>query len=180
MVGDNDGAPCRGRTATSRNRPRRSGRAIRELLARVPAIVYVADAGETGRWHYVSPQIEQILGYSPAEWCADPELWLERLHPDDRDWVRGARRRRKPRTIPTVRRSNTGCSTATDGSSGSATTPCWLASRDGELRWHGVLSDITERKQVEAELERRAAQQAAVALLGEHALEGAEHSRADA
>ena len=36
-----------------------------------------------------------------------------------------------------------------------------------------MLSDITERKQVEAELERRAAQQAAVALLGEHALEGA-------
>ena len=36
-----------------------------------------------------------------------------------------------------------------------------------------MLSDITERKQAEAELERRAAQQAAVARLGEHALEGA-------
>ena len=44
---------------------------------------------------------------------------------------------------------------------------------DGELRWHGMLSDITDRKAVEDELERRAAQQAAVALLGEHALEGA-------
>ena len=44
---------------------------------------------------------------------------------------------------------------------------------DGELRWHGMLHDITDRKAVEAELERRAAQQAAVALLGEHALEGA-------
>jgi PAS domain S-box-containing protein len=58
-----------------------------ELLARVPAIVYIADAGQTGRWHYVSPQIEQILGYTPAAWCADPELWVDRLHPDDRDWV---------------------------------------------------------------------------------------------
>ncbi len=44
---------------------------------------------------------------------------------------------------------------------------------DGTLRWHGVLSDVTERKRVEAVLERRAAQQAAVAKFGEHALEGA-------
>ena len=44
---------------------------------------------------------------------------------------------------------------------------------DGQIRWHGMLHDVTERKAVEVELERRAAQQAAVALLGEHALEGA-------
>ena len=36
-----------------------------------------------------------------------------------------------------------------------------------------MISDITERKHAEAELERRAAQQSAVARLGEHALEGA-------
>ena len=35
------------------------------LLERVPAIVYIAEAGETGRWHYVSPQIEHILGFTP-------------------------------------------------------------------------------------------------------------------
>ena len=44
---------------------------------------------------------------------------------------------------------------------------------DGVQCWHGVMSDITQQKEVEAELERRAAQQAAVARLGEHALEGA-------
>src|ERR1700760_4403768 len=58
-----------------------------ELLERVPAVVYVADAGDIGRWHYVSPQIKQILGYTAADWCADPGLWLDRLHPEDRDWV---------------------------------------------------------------------------------------------
>ena len=41
----------------------------------------------------------------------------------------------------------------------------------GRGRWHGVILDITDRKLAEAELERRAAQQAAVARLGEHALE---------
>ena len=44
---------------------------------------------------------------------------------------------------------------------------------DGVKRWHGVMSDITEQKDAEAELELRAAQQAAVARLGEHALQGA-------
>ena len=60
--------------------------------------------------------------------------------------------------------------------SGCATTPCWCAAEDGPKRWHGVMSDITEQKEAEAELERRAAQQAAVARLGEHALEGASTS----
>ena len=57
------------------------------VLDRVPAIIYVADSGDTGRWHYVSPQIKTILGYSPAEWCADPSLWLKRMHPEDRQRV---------------------------------------------------------------------------------------------
>ncbi len=43
---------------------------------------------------------------------------------------------------------------------------------DGARRWHGVLSDITDRKLAEGQLERAAAQHAAVAALGEHALEG--------
>jgi diguanylate cyclase (GGDEF)-like protein len=46
----------------------------------------------------------------------------------------------------------------------------------GRLRWYGVLSDITEQKRAEAELERRAAQQAAVARLGERALESVDIS----
>src|SRR5579862_6691893 len=62
-----------------------SARHVRGLLERVPAIVYVAEPGEFGRWHYVSPQIESILGFSPEEWCADPGLWACQLHPDDRE-----------------------------------------------------------------------------------------------
>src|SRR5947209_8463482 len=63
------------------------------LLERVPAIIYVADAGERGRWHYLSPQIQGILGYSPEEWCADPGLWAERLHDEDRERVLAAEAR---------------------------------------------------------------------------------------
>ena len=36
---------------------------------------------------YVSPQIEPVLGYDSSEWIATPHLWLDRLHPEDRDEV---------------------------------------------------------------------------------------------
>src|SRR3954449_10429504 len=62
-------------------------RRFRALAERVPAIVYIADAGESGRWHYVGPQIEAMLGYTPEEWMASPELWADRLHPGDREKV---------------------------------------------------------------------------------------------
>src|SRR5439155_10982594 len=46
----------------------------RALVDRVPAVVYEAEFGVDGRWLFVSPQIEQLLGYTPEEWCADPTL----------------------------------------------------------------------------------------------------------
>ena len=142
------------------------------LLRRVPAILYTADTGESGRWHYVSPQIETILGFTPEEWCADPELWVRRLHPDDVDRILAHEAsiatgvvNSDPAEYRLLHR---------DGH------PVWLRDdaliqedEDGVCRWHGVMSDITDQKAAEAELERRAAQQAAVARLGEHALEGA-------
>jgi len=142
-----------------------------KLLERVPAIIYVADTGGDGRWHYASPQIEQILGYTAAEWCAAPELWAERLHPEDRDWVLARENglTGKPEDPPIEYRM-----VRRDGRTVWIRDDAVLArAEDGELRWHGMLYDITDRKAVEDELERRAAQQAAVALLGEHALEGA-------
>ena len=142
------------------------------LPRRVPAILYIADAGDAGLWHYVTPQIEEILGFSPAEWCDDPQLWIEQLHPEDRERVLGHERRHcdgagEPGAVEYRMRDRGG-------------RVLWLRDdavlvrdRGGQLRWHGVLSDITERKHAEAELEQRAAQQAAVARLGERALEGA-------
>ena len=178
MTGRPDSAAWRRPTSrTSRPGRRSSAENYQRLLERVPAIIYIADAGEVGRWHYVSPQIEAILGFTPEEWCADPELWAERLHPGrPRRGCSAARRQRAggPRESDGRAAPSTGCATATATSSGSATTRMLVARpRRRALRWHGVLSDITERKRAEAELERRAAQQSAVARLGEHALEGA-------
>ncbi|MCV0403821.1 MAG: EAL domain-containing protein [Chloroflexi bacterium] len=59
----------------------------RSLVERQPGVVYIAEPGPTGRWHFVSPQLETMLGYSPDEWIADPTLWAASIHPDDRERV---------------------------------------------------------------------------------------------
>jgi diguanylate cyclase (GGDEF)-like protein/PAS domain S-box-containing protein len=146
-----------------------AGDDYRRLVERLPAIVYSCEMGERGRWRYVSPQVEEILGYSPEEWMADPGLWVERLHPDDRE-----------RTLEQDRKV----------AGGSAAPPVdyrmitrggdlvWILDEavlepdaDGTPVWHGVLYDITERKNAEQELRRAATQQAAVARLGRYALQ---------
>src|SRR5262245_66155637 len=50
-------------------------------------VIYIAELATEGRWMYVSPQIERILGFTPAEWMDDPTLWARQLHPDDREGV---------------------------------------------------------------------------------------------
>jgi PAS domain S-box-containing protein len=56
----------------------------RTLVERLPAITYIAELGADGPWHYVSPQIESILGFSPVEFLSDPTNWLNHIHPEDR------------------------------------------------------------------------------------------------
>jgi PAS domain S-box-containing protein len=65
----------------------------RDLLGRLPAIVYTSEYGADGRWSYVSPGIETILGYSVSEWLVDPGLWYARIHPDDREQALAAEQR---------------------------------------------------------------------------------------
>jgi diguanylate cyclase (GGDEF)-like protein/PAS domain S-box-containing protein len=53
----------------------------RSLVEQIPAVVYSDDGQFT---NYVSPQIEDILGVTPAEYLADPDMWMRMVHPDDR------------------------------------------------------------------------------------------------
>ena len=146
-----------------------AGGDYRRLVERLPAIIYTSELGEHGRWRYVSPQVEEILGYSPKEWTANPELWAQLLHPDDRDRALSQETRKTlgERNPPPVdyRMVKPGGEVV------------WILDEavleeddNGVPVWHGVLYDITERKIAEQELERSAAQQATVARLGERAL----------
>lgn len=65
-------------------RRREAEEKYRNLVERLPAIVYVQQPTEPGRTTYVSPQNEAILGYSPEECLADPDHWISIMHPEDR------------------------------------------------------------------------------------------------
>ena len=130
----------------------------RGLLERVPAIVYTAAYGSQGRWSYVSPKIEQILGFTVEEWLSRPEVWYERLYQDDREQALAAEERSKSTGEP-------------------LDSEYRMKGKDGRLIWfrdqatvvhdeqgrpavlQGVMLDITSRKRAEDELELRYAVQ---------------------
>jgi PAS domain S-box-containing protein len=56
----------------------------RTLVEQIPAVTHISALDETASTIYISPQVEQLTGYAPEEWIADPELWVRLLHPDDR------------------------------------------------------------------------------------------------
>lgn len=59
----------------------------RDLVERIPLVIYLAEPGGAGAWEYVSPQIASLTGYSPDEWLNNPNLWSSLIHPYDRERV---------------------------------------------------------------------------------------------
>jgi PAS domain S-box-containing protein len=59
----------------------------RALVERVPAVVYEMGPDDERRTLFVSPHVEAVLGYTRDEWLDQPDIWIELLHPDDREVV---------------------------------------------------------------------------------------------
>lgn len=142
-----------GRHCGSRLADDRAELSYRKLVERVPAVLYVDASDEASSALYMSPQCESMLGYSREEWTSDPDLWVETLHPKDRDRVLGEhlRARREGRPFEAEYRL-----IARDGSAvwvRDEAAPVGNAGEASEQRV-GVLLDITERKRYEEELEK--------------------------
>jgi diguanylate cyclase (GGDEF)-like protein/PAS domain S-box-containing protein len=120
----------------------------RSLVEQVPAVSYVARWEPGSPFTYVSPQIEQLLGFPAERWVAEPELWAERLHPDDRELVLMEEMRTFQHEVEFDREYRL---IAADGS------VKWVWERDAIVRdedgrpshTEGVMVDITERKLAE-------------------------------
>jgi diguanylate cyclase len=64
-----------------------SGDRYQGLIEEIPALTYVAFADDSGSRAYVSPQLLTMTGFSPSEWLAEPDMWAQRLHAEDRQTV---------------------------------------------------------------------------------------------
>jgi PAS domain S-box-containing protein len=63
----------------------RSEERFRMLVEGVPVVTWIYEAGDRSATHFISPQVETMLGYSPDEWQDEPDLFSRLLHPEDRD-----------------------------------------------------------------------------------------------
>ncbi len=53
------------------------------LVEQIPVLTYVFSLSDALKLTYISPQVQDWLGYTPAECLADPDWWSKVIHPDD-------------------------------------------------------------------------------------------------
>ena len=68
---------------TEQRRAELAERKFRHLLDQLPLVAYVNEALPTRRATFVTPRMEELTGYAPEEFIADPELGDRLIHPDD-------------------------------------------------------------------------------------------------
>jgi len=138
--------------------PRAEEQRARLQVERIPAIVYVAEPGAMGRWLYVSPQVEAILGFTADEWMADPGLWLQQLHQHDRDVVvAGEDLALLAANAEDSTFSNTYRILHRNGSTVWVRDDAMMLwDTEGRATFHGVMVDVTAQKLLEERLEHQA------------------------
>jgi PAS domain S-box-containing protein len=124
----------------------------RAMVEDLPAIHYVIDAAPPNRTVYISPQVRHILGFTPEQWIADPDLWLRQVHPEDRGRVEEAIRRNDRRKEPTELEYRV---LTADGRERWIHNRCVFSRVGRELTITGVMLDVTERRGAEEALRER-------------------------
>jgi diguanylate cyclase (GGDEF)-like protein/PAS domain S-box-containing protein len=122
----------------------------------VPSVAYIFEPGIEGRCLYISPSVEDVLGYPRRQWLEERGLWDRILHPDDEERVvsNEAECARSGQKLVQEYRLR-----AADGKD------VWIRDemtvvvdrQTGEdPLFYGVFLDVSDRKRMETELERLA------------------------
>jgi PAS domain S-box-containing protein len=134
-----------------------ASRRYQSLVENLPLVTYVEDAREVGKTVYISPQVEELLGYPAERWLSEKDFFFTVLDPVFHEPIKRARG--NPRTTQEFRLL------AADGSER------WIHSEritvngaDGAPMFvQGLWIDLTEKRQ----LEERLAQQDRLDAVGQ-------------
>lgn len=63
-----------------------SNERIGTLIQTIPGVFWESHANSF-KLCYVSPQVKDILGYRPEEWCEDSDFWVNHIYSDDKEKV---------------------------------------------------------------------------------------------
>ncbi len=121
----------------------------------LPLVTYVAPLDAAWTVEYVSPQIETLLGFPAHDWVSEPDFWLGRVAPEDREhfldvWT-AVRTTREPVTVEyrMIARDGT-CVWVRDAATVSS-------DENGVATVQGFLTDVTREKELGLELARERA-----------------------
>ncbi len=133
------------------------------LVEQVAAISYIAELGIHGEWLYVSPQVETMFGFSTEEWLGDSKAWTQHVHPEDHKIVEAAeaasQRGERFQAEYRVVRKDGRVIWVSD-------TAVVVEGSDAHPLMEGIIVDITERKQLETQLQQARRMEAIGRLAG--------------
>ena len=124
---------------------------FRGLVESIDAVPYISAWDEPGTIRYMSPHVEELLGYPREQWYHGPDPWAANLHPDDRERVLTQSGRTFTEGIDFA------CEYRMHTADGRVV---WIAERETIVRdeagrplfCHGVMFDITRLKTAEQRL----------------------------
>jgi diguanylate cyclase (GGDEF)-like protein len=137
---------------------------LTSLAALVPGAFYQFELGPDGTMHfpYVSPGMQAVLGIDPEALRRDPARAFEQVHSDDLPGLRASIERSRTTLEEWAHEFRT---TSGDGREvpvdGDLDRPRWLRGlatperlAGGRTIWHGIVTDVTEARALEAALRR--------------------------
>ena len=133
------------------------------LVEQVAAVSYIAELGVDGQWLYVSPQVETMFGFSVDDWLANSRAWIRHIHPDDHIVVEAAeeasKRGERFQAEYRVIRKDGRVIWVSD-------TAVVVPGSNVHQLMEGIIVDITDRKQLEGQLQQARRMEAVGRLAG--------------